>query len=45
MNRAQLIMARFDLAEYRLCRHLNRGAGVAFAAIRILRLPAAWAMA
>jgi undecaprenyl-diphosphatase len=27
MNRAQLIMARFDLAEYRLCRQLNRGAG------------------
>jgi undecaprenyl-diphosphatase len=27
MNRAQLIMARFDLAEYWLCRHLNRGAG------------------
>jgi undecaprenyl-diphosphatase len=27
MNRAQLIMARFDVAEYRLCRHLNRGAG------------------
>jgi undecaprenyl-diphosphatase len=27
MNRAQLIMARFDIAEYRLCRHLNRGAG------------------
>jgi len=28
MNRAQLIMARFDLAEYALCRRLNRGAGV-----------------
>jgi undecaprenyl-diphosphatase len=27
MNRAQLIMARFDLAEYWLCRRLNRGAG------------------
>ena len=27
MNRAQIIMARFDIAEYRLCRHLNRGAG------------------
>jgi undecaprenyl-diphosphatase len=26
MNRAQLLMARFDLAEYRLCRRLNRGA-------------------
>jgi undecaprenyl-diphosphatase len=26
MNRAQLIMARFDIAEYRLCRRLNRGA-------------------
>lgn len=26
MNRAQIIMARFDIAEYRLCRHLNRGA-------------------
>lgn len=26
MNRAQLIMARFDTAEYRLCRQLNRGA-------------------
>jgi undecaprenyl-diphosphatase len=26
MNRAQLIMARFDIAEYRLCRQLNRGA-------------------
>ena len=24
MNRAQLIMARFDVAEYRLCRRLNR---------------------
>ena len=28
MNRAQLIMARFDLAEYRLCRECNRGAGL-----------------
>lgn len=28
MNRAQLIMARFDLAEYRLCRGCNRGAGL-----------------
>jgi undecaprenyl-diphosphatase len=28
MNRAQIIMARFDVAEYRLCRHLNRGAGL-----------------
>ena len=28
MNRAQLIMARFDIAEYRLCRQLNRGAGL-----------------
>jgi len=27
MTRAQLIMARFDMAEYWLCRHLNRGAG------------------
>jgi undecaprenyl-diphosphatase len=27
MNRAQIIMARFDIAEYRLCRQLNRGAG------------------
>jgi undecaprenyl-diphosphatase len=27
MNRAQLIMARFDNAEYWLCRRLNRGAG------------------
>jgi undecaprenyl-diphosphatase len=27
MNRAQLIMARFDTAEYRLCRRLNLGAG------------------
>jgi undecaprenyl-diphosphatase len=26
VNRAQIIMARFDVAEYRLCRHLNRGA-------------------
>jgi len=29
MNRAQLIMARFDIAEYRLCRRLNRGAASA----------------
>jgi undecaprenyl-diphosphatase len=28
MNRAQIIMARFDIAEYRLCRGLNRGAGL-----------------
>ena len=28
MNRAQIIMARFDVAEYRLCRQLNRGAGL-----------------
>ena len=28
MNRAQLIMARFDMAEYRLCRGFNRGAGM-----------------
>jgi undecaprenyl-diphosphatase len=28
MNRAQIIMARFDLAEYRLCRECNRGAGL-----------------
>jgi undecaprenyl-diphosphatase len=27
MNRAQSMIARFDLAEYRLCRELNRGAG------------------
>ena len=27
MNRTQLIMARFDLAEYRLCRGINRVAG------------------
>src|SRR5580698_1498829 len=27
MTRAQLIVARFDMAEYWLCRHLNRGAG------------------
>jgi undecaprenyl-diphosphatase len=26
MNRAQIIMARFDMAEYRLCREFNRGA-------------------
>jgi undecaprenyl-diphosphatase len=30
MNRAQLIMARFDLAEYRMCRGLNRGAGLSW---------------
>ena len=28
MNRAQLIMARFDIAEYRLCRGLNRVVGL-----------------
>jgi len=28
MNRTQMIMARFDMAEYRLCRGLNRGAGL-----------------
>jgi undecaprenyl-diphosphatase len=28
MNRAQIIMARFDVAEYRVCRHLNRGANL-----------------
>jgi undecaprenyl-diphosphatase len=28
MNRAQLIMARFDIAEYRLCRELNRVVGL-----------------
>jgi len=28
MNRAQLIMARFDIAEYRLCRELNRVIGL-----------------
>ena len=33
MNRAQHLMARFDLVEYRLCRGLNRGAG-----LRSLRL-------
>jgi hypothetical protein len=27
MTRAQLILARFDMAEYRLCRGMNRGAG------------------
>jgi undecaprenyl-diphosphatase len=27
MNRAQLVLARFDDAEYRLCRGLNRAAG------------------
>lgn len=27
MNRTQLIMARFDAAEYQLCRRLNCGAG------------------
>ena len=26
MNRAQIVLARFDLAEYRLCRGLNRAA-------------------
>src|ERR1039458_663553 len=34
MTRAQLIMARFDLAEYSLCRRLNRGA--AWPAVRAL---------
>ncbi|MGP8176318.1 MAG: phosphatase PAP2 family protein [Steroidobacteraceae bacterium] len=34
MNRAQLIMARFDIAEYWLCRRLNRGAGTP--AVRVL---------
>ncbi len=34
MNRAQMIMARFDLAEYRLCRELNRGSHLA--AVRVL---------
>lgn len=34
MNRAQIIMARFDIAEYRLCRELNRGADLAW--IRVL---------
>ena len=28
MNRAQLILARFDVAEYRLCRGLNRTSGL-----------------
>ncbi len=28
MTRAQLILARFDMAEYRLCRELNRVAGL-----------------
>jgi undecaprenyl-diphosphatase len=28
MTRTQYIMARFDIAEYRLCRGLNRGAGL-----------------
>ena len=28
MTRTQLIVARFDMAEYRLCRGLNRGAGL-----------------
>jgi len=27
MNRAQLVLARFDAAEYRVCRGLNRAAG------------------
>ncbi|HEY6452474.1 MAG TPA: phosphatase PAP2 family protein [Steroidobacteraceae bacterium] len=31
MNRTQLIVARFDMAEYRLCRGLNRGAGLPWA--------------
>jgi undecaprenyl-diphosphatase len=30
MNRAQIIMARFDIAEYRLCRQINRGAGLSW---------------
>ena len=34
MTRAQMIMARFDMAEYRLCRGLNRGAHLA--AVRVL---------
>jgi len=34
MNRAQIIMARFDMAEYRLCRGLNRGAHLA--SVRLL---------
>jgi len=34
MNRAQLLMARFDWVEYRVCRGLNRGA-----ALRWVRLP------
>jgi len=34
MNRAQLIMARFDMAEYRLCREFNRGAGLVW--VRVL---------
>jgi undecaprenyl-diphosphatase len=28
MTRTQIILARFDMAEYRLCRELNRGAGL-----------------
>jgi hypothetical protein len=28
MTRTQLIIARIDMAEYRLCRELNRGAGL-----------------
>jgi undecaprenyl-diphosphatase len=28
MNRAQILMARFDVAEYRLCRRINRGSDV-----------------
>ena len=28
MNRAQTLMARFDVAEYRLCRRINRGSDV-----------------
>ena len=28
MTRTQHIVARFDIAEYRLCRGINRGAGL-----------------
>jgi undecaprenyl-diphosphatase len=34
MNRAQLVLARFDLAEYRLCRGLNRA--VSWRALRAI---------
>jgi len=37
MNRAQLVLARFDDAEYRLCRGLNRAAGHA-GLCRLLRM-------